>query len=170
MATRQWAARHWPAWMGMVFFLMTVGFASMAIVAIRRQSGVDLSWPHAVAWQGLFYGTWWPFAWLLTRIVARLGLKPILIVALNPAWAVYVGGHALFAAWIDAAEYVSGAVLGYLQYAPVQRDHAGADMTGQQHHHPAGRLALVHDGSALRIATQHGGRSQFSRDRFAARE
>lgn len=112
--------RHWPVGMGMVFFLMTVGFASLAIIAIRRASGIDLPWPQAVLWQGLIYGTWWPFAWLVARIVARLGLKPVLIAALYPAWTVYVVGHALLAAWIDHSFGASGTVgQGWLHRLPV---------------------------------------------------
>ncbi|ESQ77106.1 LytTR family DNA-binding domain-containing protein [Asticcacaulis sp. AC402] len=112
--------RHWPVWMGVVFCLTTIAFASMAIIAIRRQSGVDLPWSQAVLWQGLIYGSWWPFAWIVARIVARLDLKPILIAALYPAWAVYVFGHALLAAWIDYSFGASGTVWrGWLHRLPI---------------------------------------------------
>ncbi|ESQ92953.1 hypothetical protein ABAC460_01510 [Asticcacaulis sp. AC460] len=112
--------RHWPAAMGIAFFLTTVGFASLAIIAIRRQSGVDLPWTHAVLWQGLIYGTWWPLAGLVSVMVARLGLKPKLFAILHPAGLVYVAGHALLAAWIDHSFGASGTVgQGWLHRLPI---------------------------------------------------
>ena len=89
--------RAWPIALTLLIYVQTTGFAG---AAARDLSHGALSWPAAILWQGLVYGTWLPFAGLMLRLARRLGLTPKLFVAAYPSIVLYTFAHALVAVWL----------------------------------------------------------------------
>ncbi len=92
--------RVWPPALTVLIYVQTTGFAGAAAHDLAHGS---LSWPAAILWQALVYGTWLPFVALALWLSHRLGLSPKLLIAAYPVIALYTGLHALINVWLAAA-------------------------------------------------------------------
>lgn len=95
-------ARRWPWLAGTFAYLLTVVSAATVIARMRHRSGHDLAFAQALLWQGTLYACWIPFAWVVARLIRRLGFNGRLFALLYAVSLLAAVAHSLVALWLQA--------------------------------------------------------------------
>lgn len=108
-------ARRWPLLIGGVAYLISTAWSSFALVRLQAAAGAPIPLALAAAFQGISFGSWVPFAFLVDRFVSRLGVTGRLLACLYAT--TLVGGLAHAALVVAMQRALLGATPSWAGFA-----------------------------------------------------